>query len=205
MNHNELSKVALKWLKRPASQKGHGCIIAANELRSGWDGEIPDAIGFRLSGNHVFSIVVEAKVSRSDFLADKAKSHRVEGGMGNYRYFICPEGLIKPSELPKGWGLLWVNSRGHIKAIEGAAAYLGGSYVLANEKLREWKIESDVQREMWLLIRLLSRVGDVDQMNEWIKESKRLASKYISECEKLRTQNKELSLKLFCAQSKVAA
>jgi len=204
MTHDELSKISLKWLKRSQSQNGHGCIVAANELRSGWDGEIPDAIGFRLHGNHVFSVVVEAKTSRSDFLADKAKNHRKEGGMGNFRYFICPEGLIKQNELPQGWGLLWVNSRGHIKAIEGAAAYFGGGYVLASEKLIEWKNESDTQREMWLLIRLLSRVGDVEQMNSWIKESKRLASKYIAECEALKKQNKELHLKLYIQKLNIA-
>ncbi len=196
MNHKELSDLAVKWLKRPNSQKGHGCIVAASELRSGWNGEVPDAIGFRLHGNHVFSIVVEAKTSRSDYLADKAKNHRKEGGMGNFRYFICHEGLIKKSELPCGWGLLWVNSRGHIKVIEGHAANFG-NYGKTEATHQSWKIESDIQREMWLLIRILSRVGDIEQMNKWIKESKGLASKYIAECEKLRKDNKLMSLELY--------
>lgn len=204
MTHTELTKLSVKWLKRPHSQKGHGCIVAASELRSGWDGEIPDAIGFRLHGNHVLSIVVEAKASRSDFLADKCKSHRKNGGMGNFRYFICPEGLIKENELPEGWGLLWVNSRGHIKVISGYALYLN-NYRQANDRFNDWKIEADVQREMWLLIRLLSRVGDANQMNEWIKESRRLANKYITECEKLKTENRKLEMDLFVAKNKAAA
>jgi hypothetical protein len=204
MNHKELSELAMKWLKRPNSQKGHGCIISATELRSGWDGEIPDAIGFRLNGNRVVSIVVEAKASRSDFLADKAKAHRKEGGMGNFRYFICPEGLIQKNELPDGWGLLWVNKRGHIKPIEGMAVHLG-NWRDQNENSEKWMREGDITREMWLLVRLLSRVGDIEQMNAWIKESKRLASKYIAECETLRKENKELSYKVLSLRNGVTA
>ena len=27
--------------------------------------------------------------------------------MGLYRYYVCPSGVIKPEELPEGWGLIW--------------------------------------------------------------------------------------------------
>jgi hypothetical protein len=196
LDHKTLCAIAVKWLKRPTSQKAHGCIVAASELRSGWDGEIPDAIGFRLNGNQPLSVVIEAKVSRADFLADKNKTHRQAGGMGNFRYYICPEGLIDSRELPKGWGLLWVNGRGHVKPIEGAIAYQG-NWIEAEKQKLNWIItECDKDREMWLLIKLLSRIGDQDQMNEWIKESKRVANHYMLECDKLQKRNKEMSLKL---------
>jgi hypothetical protein len=27
--------------------------------------------------------------------------------LGKYRYYVCPSGLIKPEEVPNGWGLYW--------------------------------------------------------------------------------------------------
>lgn len=197
MTHNELSALAVKWLKRPNSQGGHGCLIACAELRSGWNGEIPDAIGFRLSGNTPQSVVVEAKTSRSDFLADKAKPHRIADGMGNYRYFICPENLIKPDELPDGWGLLWVNARGHIKAMAGVAITFRGDYRKTIDALNTFRFEPSKDREMWLLVRLLSRVGDPEQVNAWIKESNRLKNKYMQIAEKQEKDIRELRSQIF--------
>lgn len=72
--------------------------------------ESPDAIGWK---NHGWSILVECKVSRADFLADLKKPHRVnpDGGMGQTRYFLTPPGLLKVDELPATWGLLEVRGR----------------------------------------------------------------------------------------------
>ena len=48
-------------------------------------------------------------VSRSDFLADAKKSFRQqpEEGVGAFRYYCSPEGLITEVDLPDKWGLLW--------------------------------------------------------------------------------------------------
>lgn len=121
MTHADLCALAVKWLKRQNSAGGPGCHVAISECRSGWTGEIPDAIGFRAAGHKQTdgSIVVECKTSRSDFLADRKKAHRLEGGLGNWRYFMAPAGLIRADEVPLGWGLLEVNSRLHIKAVAG--------------------------------------------------------------------------------------
>lgn len=57
--------------------------------------------------------IIEVKVSHADFLADKKKWWRTdEAGdygcqAGNYRLYLCPEGIIKPEELPDNWGLLY--------------------------------------------------------------------------------------------------
>ena len=54
--------------------------------------------------------VIEVKVSHSDFLRDQKKDARnvdVEYQCGNLRWYLCPEGIIKPQELPDGWGLLY--------------------------------------------------------------------------------------------------
>lgn len=170
--HADLCAVAVKWLKRPASAGGHGCHVAASECRSGWSGEIPDAIGFRAAGDRDGSVVVEVKVSRSDFLADRNKPHRLEGGMGNWRYFMAPAGMIRPDELPPGWGLIEVTPRGQCKVLAGAVA---GSKVAGYDTLRQqvnaWRQPGNAEREQWLLVKLLSRVGDADELNQKLRNA----------------------------------
>ena len=56
------------------------------------------------------TVMIEVKVSHADFLADQKKMWRnVEPYLqvGNRRWYLCPEGIIKPNELPDGWGLLY--------------------------------------------------------------------------------------------------
>jgi hypothetical protein len=196
LSHAGLCALAAKWLKRSASQNGHGCAVAVTEAPSGWNGEIPDAVGFRISGHQDGSVMVEVKVSRSDFLADKMKPHRATVGIGNWRYFMCPEGIIQPSDLPDGWGLLWVNPRGHIKPMAGAAAYFSCGYGEMVEKVSVWRQESDTAREMWLLIKLLSRVGDAEQMNRWIREANTERGRIAKEADRLRADNERLKREL---------
>lgn len=56
--------------------------------------------------------IIEVKTSHSDFLADQKKWVRTKAAeaadkqMGNFRYYLCPEGIIKEEELPENWGLL---------------------------------------------------------------------------------------------------
>lgn len=195
LTHKSLCALAVKWLKRPYSRDGHGCHVAVEEARSGWDGEVPDAIGFHLNGNRVDSVVVEVKVSRGDFLSDKAKPHRAPGlGMGNWRYYLCPEGLIQPEELPAGWGLLWVNSRGHIKPKAGAVACPGGGWKARQEHRDAWRQPADQGREAWLLVKLLSRVGDSDKLNRMIREANAAWRLARAECDRLQAEAHELRL-----------
>ena len=70
-------------------------------------GEMPDAIGWKKACH---SVLVECKVSRGDFLADRDKPFRLkpESGVGCERYFMAPRSLIRLDELPMSWGLLEV-------------------------------------------------------------------------------------------------
>lgn len=168
--HKELTELAVKWLKRSQSQKGPGCQVAVSECRSGRSDEIPDAIGFRATGKNDGSVIVEVKVSRSDFLADARKAHRngTVIGLGNWRYYLCPEGVIKPEELPEQWGLLYVNNRGHIKPIVGPILE---SNSRKRKRLIEFmRQESNSDGERFLLIKLLSRVGDSEALNTKYRE-----------------------------------
>ncbi|MCC4260828.1 adenylosuccinate synthase [Pseudomonas aestusnigri] len=169
LTHSDLCAIAVKWLKRANSAGGPGCHIAVSECRSGWTGEVPDAIGFRAAGSiDDGSVVVECKTSRSDFLADRKKAHRTDGGCGNWRYFMAPEGIISPDELPDRWGLLTVNSRGHVKAVSGLAVKYRNSWP-RDDDIRKWRHEANRDREQFLLTKLLFRVGDPEVLNRNIK------------------------------------
>jgi len=68
--------------------------------------ELPDIWGF----NGWDSVLVEVKTTHADFLADQKKWIRQKENnkyhLGNYKYYLCPDGVIKKEELPDGWGLL---------------------------------------------------------------------------------------------------
>ena len=103
MTHAQLVKVAEQWLRR------YGCGIVLSEQQC-VSGEMPDAIGWK---GKCRSIVVECKVSRGDFLADRAKAWRLnpEVAVGCERFYLSPRGVVRPDDLPKGWGLLEYHAR----------------------------------------------------------------------------------------------
>jgi len=116
MTHDELIVLARQWLLRPwqnASHYGHGkCSVVITDMTSSaW--EIPDAIGW-YNGK---SILVECKVSIDDFKKDAYKPFRryTDRGMGDYRLFMAPKGLLEVEKLPDSWGLIEVNAQGRTR------------------------------------------------------------------------------------------
>lgn len=99
--HSELVLKAQAWLR---NQNGYKYVFAE------WKGhnEQPDVYGFGF-----YTAMIECKATRSDFLVDKKKPFRVEGrGCGKYRLYCSNTGIIKPDELPDGWGLLEPSGNG---------------------------------------------------------------------------------------------
>lgn len=142
MTHAELVKRAERWLSQSM-----GCGFVLTELSS-LAREIPDAIGFKKS----WSYLIECKASRSDFLADRHKGFRKahEQGMGNYRFYMTPPGLIGVDELPDQWGLLEVHKT-VVRTVRKATGFL--SYKVAfNDRrvlcsaLRRVQIRGDLQK-----------------------------------------------------------
>lgn len=118
MTHKELTERAVKWLKRHSNNtKIPNCSTIASEIASNTtSGEIPDVLGWC----YWTSVLIETKVSRSDFLRDFKKPFRqfADIGMGEFRYYICPKDLIKVEEVPEDWGLLYCNEKGKIETIK---------------------------------------------------------------------------------------
>lgn len=98
--HAALCQMAMRWLR------GQSCGVVFGDTfhASSFSGEQPDAIGWRWN----VSILVECKTSRADFLADKTKPFRIDParGMGDWRFYLCPPGIVTQADLPAGWGLL---------------------------------------------------------------------------------------------------
>jgi hypothetical protein len=99
MKHEQLVSRAVEWLRHK-----YGCGIVLSEQYC-VTGEVPDVIGWKASCQ---SVLVECKVSRSDFLADANKPFRLhpEDALGSKRFYLAPAGVIAPRDLPKHWGLL---------------------------------------------------------------------------------------------------
>lgn len=103
MTHAQLVEKAVAWLR------SYRCGIVLSEQACS-SGEMPDAIGWKKACH---SVLVECKVSRGDFLADREKPWRKKPAkaLGCERFYMAPAGLLRLEDLPTGWGLLEVKNR----------------------------------------------------------------------------------------------
>lgn len=115
MTHAQLVERAVRWLR------SYRCGVVLSE-QACVSGEMPDAIGWKRA-NH--SVLVECKVTRADFMADRGKPFRSkpEHGVGSERFYLAPPGLVRAEELPAGWGLLELR-RGRVEMVQASAKNL---------------------------------------------------------------------------------
>jgi len=194
--HRQLCDFAVQWMQRPASRNGPGCQIAFSECKGDWNGEIVDAIGFRAGVYGECSVVVECKTSRADYLADRLKPHRQHSstGMGAYRYFLAPEGLLRADELPDAWGLIEVTDKGIIKPRTGHV-------FLRYDDPDPWKHEHNQPQEWTLLARMLARIGDVEALQNRLKELLNTKTRLARSNDDLRRKNEDLGRQLYLARN----
>lgn len=157
MTHGQLVRLAERWLRRL------NCRIVLSEQTADFK-EVPDVIGWRMDCR---STVVECKVSRSDFAADRRKRARQkpELAMGCQRFYLTPAGLLRPDETPPGWGLL--------------EATRSGIQVLAPCCGRSQRKEAGLIAEMTLLLASLRRVEvriEPQTITEFLKWKHRMAA-----------------------------
>ena len=115
MTHAQMVERAVRWLRC------YRCGVVLSE-QACVSGEMPDAIGWKRASH---SVLVECKVTRADFLADRGKPFRAkpEQGVGSERFYLTPPGLVKVEELPVGWGLLELR-RGRVEIVHPSAKNL---------------------------------------------------------------------------------
>lgn len=142
ITHDKLVKAGINWFKKDLRTN-----VVLSESR-GFGGEIPDIIAWK-SG---FSFLIECKISKADFLEDQKKHFRIypDRGMGHYRLFLCPIGLIKPEELPNGWGLLYFDG----KKVNRVICWKGNIFSIS-EQLKQFR--PDYQSEVRLLSSYIRR------------------------------------------------
>jgi hypothetical protein len=155
MTHALLVRNAIEWLRR------YRCGVVLSE-QACISGEMPDAIGWKRACH---SVLVECKVSRADFLADRAKPfrQRSEIGVGCERFYLVPRGLVRVDELPARWGLLELQNR-RIKMVKGSRKNL--------------RSEEGFRCEMNLLLASLRRVEiriEPQTITEFLKWQNRMA------------------------------
>jgi len=105
MTHSELCQIGVKWLWK-TQNSNYNCGNVISELVT-IAGETPDVFGF----NSYKTVLIEVKISRSDFNRDKKKPHRALNASANYQFYLCPEGLLTPEDIPDKWGLLWYGEK----------------------------------------------------------------------------------------------
>lgn len=146
--------MGVRWLSRQ-------CSVVLYEFATPAD-ENPDVIGW-IGG--AGSVLIECKLTRSDFLRDAAKAVRKNprAGMGQRRYYLCPAELIQVKELPPKWGLLWA-TRGQIIVKREARGHSERNFL------------AEVQFLSSMLRRAQIRIG-TRPLSEWLRGENRFEAK----------------------------
>ena len=155
MTHPQLVQKAVAWLR------SYRCGIVLSEQACA-NGEIPDAIGWKA---RCHSVLVECKISRADFLADRGKPFRKDArtGVGCERFYLVPSALVQDDELPDGWGLLECS---------------GGRVAMIKASGKDLRTARGFRFEMNLLLASLRRVEvriEPQTITEFLKWKNRMA------------------------------
>ena len=149
--------------------------------------ETPDVIGW-YDGN---SFLIECKASRADFLADAKKSFRANPnlGMGDWRFYMCPEGVIQPEELPQHWGLIWIKNDRVVKKFNWPSNcnYYNGPFK---------RIKSEIDERRYLIYvakKQAEQLSELQRESEWVSLEEVLKS----DCERVLafTDNEDLTVR----------
>jgi hypothetical protein len=141
MTHQELVQRAEKWLRNK-----FGCRVVLTEHVAYLQiGEIPDAVGWVREK----SILVECKITKSDFLADRSKRFRRSGAiaLGNWRFYLCTFDL-RVDEIPEGWAAYKTEGR--------SIKFMGG---VEYQRWGNSPFESYIRDENSLLVSALAKLG----------------------------------------------
>ena len=155
MTHAQMVERAVRWLR------AYRCGVVLSEQACA-SGEMPDAIGWKQACH---SVLVECKVTRADFLADREKPFRQkpQRGVGCERFYLTPPALIKLEELPTGWGLL---------------EYRRGSIEMLHPSAKDLRTAVGFRYEMNLLLASLRRVEvriEPQSITDFLKWKNRMA------------------------------
>lgn len=147
--HETQNRLALRWLKK------NGFALVGTNVMSTSSRERFDVIGFR----QTCSVIVESKVSRSDFFADSKKPERNFGGVGTYRFYITPPDLITIEELPCNWGLLYTDGKS-ITEVHRPMGNAWAAYPSKDDNWAKFQHPSCIDSERGILFTLASKLNN---------------------------------------------
>jgi len=102
ITHAMLVQQAKRWVEHQLT-----CGVVLAEYSCSTE-SIPDVIGF----SKLRSVIIECKVSRSDFLADRRKPHRHQRKqLGNLRYYFVLPHTVCAEDVPDPWGLIYAGDK----------------------------------------------------------------------------------------------
>ena len=88
----------------------------------------------------------EVKISRSDFFNDAKKQKHAECKGANYFYYVVPKDLVKPAEVDKRYGLIYVWETGYVEVKKKPRK-------LHDNRFTDWKILANKMywrfRQLW--------------------------------------------------------
>lgn len=119
MTHKEIVEKLSKWLKKHKQNISiPNCTLVLTEFVTiNSCGETPDILGF----NNWTSVMIEVKTSRSDFRADiKKRFKKFSKGSGEFKYYVCPYGMLDTDEIPDGYGLIYIDINNNITLVKNA-------------------------------------------------------------------------------------
>ena len=100
LSHADLVTIGARWLRYEKN-----CSIVVEEPATAGFVK-PDILGFQIYS----SFMIEVKVSKSDFLADKKKKG-YDQKIADYSYYLVPSDMIDESDIKNGYGLIYATSK----------------------------------------------------------------------------------------------
>ena len=154
LQHSTLVAMGVRWLSRQ-------CSVVLYEFATAAD-ENPDVIGW---APETGSVLIECKLTRSDFLRDATKAVRrnPRAGMGQRRYYLSPPDVIQRKDLPPKWGLLWA-TKGQVMVEREARGH------------PERNLGAEVRFLSSMLRRAQIRIG-ARPLSEWLRGENRFEAK----------------------------
>lgn len=151
--HYELCCKAATWIRQPMNNERWHSPYQLSTVELVCTGkELADVY----ATNGEISCVIEVKTSHKDYEVDGCKYTRFkpDEGLGDFRYYLCPAGMISENELPPFWGLLYYDN-GKISKVRSAIQQ-----------------PSDKRMDIFVLTSIMRREGLLGKTYNYRKEKK---------------------------------
>jgi hypothetical protein len=128
--HKRLKAAGMRFLKEKCTD------VIAREVKYKNFRSIADVVGINLKRREVR--VIECKAVKSDYDRDKKLLDLDQSYYKHcsYFYIMCPTGIINLDDVPKEYGLLWVNENNEVEIKRNAKKYTGRMKTMFDTSLK---------------------------------------------------------------------